>query len=698
MKHDRLFSLLWAVAISLCIALSGVSCLITGFALTVSMTQIAWFCVVFAVVSALTSMTRWGNWILAGLLLLLGCLLWFDGGLERAVESLLYQISTVYDMAYGWGTIYWSAAAPAGMGADLALIAIAAAVIWAVTWTVMRRQHSILAVDLGILPLCPCLVVTDRLPALDCLFWLIAGILLLILTQTVRRQKERDGNRLTAILLIPALLCANLLFYAVPQADYLPPVSVPGWIQELFGNVSFMSTDTIPGVPNDTVNLINIGPKSNGRSVIMEVTAEQGDILYLRRQSFDIYDGMSWSVSEDAFKDHYWPTVGLKDGGSIHIRFRAGRELAYLPYYSDYLQQMQFGRFENEFGKAYEVQRLVPDGTARLNTTVKKDALVRQCLRLPDSTMQKAEQILQKLGSIGHLSNAQKAQRIGEYVKGIAVYDRNTAKVPENTTDFAIWFLEEADTGYCVHFATAATVLLRAAGVPARYVVGYMTEVTSGVRHNVLADESHAWVEYLDTESGWTVLDPTPAEPEPQPTEPSQPTEQTEPSENTEPTQAPTSEPTQAPTQGQSPTNAATTPTKPTAETSPTDSGDVPEKKDLTLLWNCLTAVAYAALTVALAWGQYVLRVCLRRKRMQSGGNNRRALCYWKEIVRLSKLYRQGLSEELEMLAQKAKFSQHTLTNAELKLLKDRLNELNGLLAQKPWYKRLVYKFLFAVE
>ena len=697
MKRDRLFSLLWAVALSLCIALSGICCLITGFSLSADMMGIVLFCIAFAIVSALVNMTRWGNWILAGLLLLLGCILWLGGELEHAVEALLYQISTVYDMAYGWGTVYWSAAAPVWMDVDLALIAIATAVIWAVTWTVMHRQHSILAIDLGILPLCPCLVVTDRLPAMDCLFWLITGILILILTQTVRRQKEKDGNRLTAILLIPAILCANLLFYAVPQSDYMPPVSVPGWIEELLSNINLVKTDVLPGAPSDSVELMKIGPKSQNRNVVMEITAEQGGILYLRRQSFDTYDGLSWSISEDAYEDPYWPTGGLKDGGSVRIYLRAGLELAYLPYFTKDLQQMQFGRLENDFGRSYTVRRLVPDGTAKLKTMVKRDALVRQCLWLPNSTMQKAEQILKTLGSISHLSDAQKAQLIGDYVQSIATYDRNTAKMPDGVTDFAIWFLEEADTGYCVHFATAATVLLRAAGVPARYAVGYLTEAQSGVKTNVLAEQSHAWVEYLDSKSGWTVLDPTPAEPEPQPTETTPPTEQTEPSESIEPTQELTSEPTE-PSQGEDPTNAATTDTKPTATTAPFGSDATPEKKDLTVLWNCLMAVAYAAIAVALIWGQYALRISLRRRKLHSGGNNRRALCYWKEIVRLSKLYRQPLSEDLELLAQKAKFSQHTLTNAELKLLKDRVRELNGLLMQKPWYQRLGYKLLFAVE
>ena len=50
-----------------------------------------------------------------------------------------------------------------------------------------------------------------------------------------------------------------------------------------------------------------------------------------------------------------------------------------------------------------------------------------------------------------------------------------------DSEDFAIWFLTEADTGYCIHFATAAVVLLRAAGIPARYVDGYVVNTQKDV-------------------------------------------------------------------------------------------------------------------------------------------------------------------------------------------------------------------------
>ena len=697
MTRDKLFSLLWAMVLSFCIAFGGLSCLITGFSLSADTVSLALFCIAFSLFAGVMSLIRWGNVILAVLLILSGGLLWETGSLETSVETLLFQISTVYDMAYGWGKVYWSGQTPVVLRVGMALGAVAIPVIWAVAWTVIRREHAVFAVFLGMLPLGACLVVTDRAPETGSLFLLFFGLLLLSLTQTVRRQKETDGNRLTAILLIPALLCMNLLFYAVPRDGYTPPQSLPGWIENLLTSVNF-GTGPQSGAPDVFVDLRNVGPKNQTRHVILEVTADQGGVLYLRRQSFDAYDGTSWTVSEDAGAlDRYWPTKGLKDAGSITVKLRSSLEYMYLPYYTDMLNQLEYGRIENKQGRTYTLQRMVSDGTARFSGTVTQDPMVLQCLRLPDGTKKQAEQILQQIGLSQNLSDRQKAELIGEYVKGVATYDLKTQKIPEDVTDFAIWFLEEADTGYCVHFATAATVLLRAAGIPARYVTGYMTTVESGIQTNVIADESHAWVEYLDAKGGWTLLDPTPPAPDPEDTEPPEPTE------GSEPTEAPTTEPTQAattqPSQG---TEATITGPEgdPTQQSSTASVGgaDTPQARDLTLLWNCLMAVVWGALAVVVLWGQYLLRTHLRRKKRHCGNPNQQALQYWKELLRLSRLYRQAVSEELELLAEKAKFSQHTLTKEELKQFKAQLSAFRTLLAQKPWYQRLLLKLIFAVE
>jgi hypothetical protein len=89
-------------------------------------------------------------------------------------------------------------------------------------------------------------------------------------------------------------------------------------------------------------------------------------------------------------------------------------------------------------------------------------------------------------------------------------------------TGFLQVFLAETRTGYCVHFASAAVLLARLAGVPARYVTGFLVsipqpagdflEAGSGglVRSEITGLNSHAWVELWLPSVGWTNFEATP--------------------------------------------------------------------------------------------------------------------------------------------------------------------------------------------
>ncbi len=65
--------------------------------------------------------------------------------------------------------------------------------------------------------------------------------------------------------------------------------------------------------------------------------------------------------------------------------------------------------------------------------------------------------------------------------------------------------------GYCQQYAAAMAVMLRAADIPARVVLGYMHPVpdTSG-NFTVTTTDAHAWVEAYFQGVGWVPFDPTP--------------------------------------------------------------------------------------------------------------------------------------------------------------------------------------------
>jgi transglutaminase-like putative cysteine protease len=73
-------------------------------------------------------------------------------------------------------------------------------------------------------------------------------------------------------------------------------------------------------------------------------------------------------------------------------------------------------------------------------------------------------------------------------------------------------FLLSSRAGHCEYFATATTLLLRMAGVPARYTVGYSVQEWSRLeqRYIVRARHAHAWaLAYVN--GAWRDVDTTPA-------------------------------------------------------------------------------------------------------------------------------------------------------------------------------------------
>ncbi len=72
-------------------------------------------------------------------------------------------------------------------------------------------------------------------------------------------------------------------------------------------------------------------------------------------------------------------------------------------------------------------------------------------------------------------------------------------------------FLFDSREGFCEHFASAFAFLMRAAGVPARVVVGYQGGDMNPVdnRFTVRQADAHAWTEVYLADRGWLRVDPT---------------------------------------------------------------------------------------------------------------------------------------------------------------------------------------------
>ncbi len=102
-----------------------------------------------------------------------------------------------------------------------------------------------------------------------------------------------------------------------------------------------------------------------------------------------------------------------------------------------------------------------------------------------------------------------RARAIEEFLRRIP-YTLDLPAPPLNR-DVVDYFLFDLKRGYCDYYATAMVVLARAAGLPARLVVGYARGAydPTNARYIVTEADAHSWVEVYFPDYGWVEFEPT---------------------------------------------------------------------------------------------------------------------------------------------------------------------------------------------
>lgn len=692
MNREKLLSALTGSLLGFVIALGSIGCLQSAFDLPVSDSTMLWSTVAgIALLSAMILQWKHGSLTIVCLLSLAAGYLYREGTAAQQLLQLLQHISTIYDRAYHWGILQFTEISEAGTS-DLVLGIWAVVISLATVRSVCLQKRVWLPVLTALIPFAGCIVVTDTVPGEKFLFALLAGLILLLLTDTVHRENQMQGVRLTLSAALPVVLGLMALFHAIPQETYINHSAVLqenlrtalDHMPQLMEEGLTEAAATFRGIPSREVNLAGLSNRIPFTYPVMEVTTEKSGTLYLRGQDYNQYDGLSWTSSVN--REESFSRSG-SDRQPITIRTRGKPQLRYLPYYPADETLLSGGLAGNpERLTEYTLFQVpLPENwrqTAYLSKGAELPAAVQPYLTLPETTRQAATAFLQHMYP-SNASHTEKADIIAALVTDCADYSLSPPKMPEGEADFALWFLQEADTGYCIHFATAAAVLLRAADIPARYVTGYMVEVTAGETAVITEEEAHAWAEYYEPNLGcWIPLEVTPAEQAAAPTPITPPVQ-------TMPTQTPTLP---AATEIPEPPDASENPTISAAPVqTPTISPPV-EAENRNLLFLLLIPALVLAAVV-----QRSVRLELRCRRQHRGTTNAQALQRWQEAERLARLLKETPAEELIDLAQKAKYSQYEITPEELQYFDSYCRSCLRKLKEKPIYLRFIYRYFYAV-
>ena len=135
-------------------------------------------------------------------------------------------------------------------------------------------------------------------------------------------------------------------------------------------------------------------------------------------------------------------------------------------------------------------------------------AITKQCLQLGASVTGRTKELAVSLTkNCG--SDDEKVQAVRQYLQKSNTYTLNPPQLPVGE-DLVDYFLFGSRLGYCVHYATAMTILLRASGVPARFVCGFVSpDNQKGNTFRVTNGQAHAWVEVYSHTLGFYPVDAT---------------------------------------------------------------------------------------------------------------------------------------------------------------------------------------------
>lgn len=120
-----------------------------------------------------------------------------------------------------------------------------------------------------------------------------------------------------------------------------------------------------------------------------------------------------------------------------------------------------------------------------------------------------------EMASGGRLAYGSAKQKILSWLEENIEYSENIAPHVRGS-DFLTEFLTQTKSGYDVHYATAAVMMMRYFGIPARYIEGYL--ITPETAQNAEADaiialdgqSGHAWCEIYQDGLGWVPFEVAP--------------------------------------------------------------------------------------------------------------------------------------------------------------------------------------------
>lgn len=349
------------------------------------------------------------------------------------------------------------------------------------------------------------------------LLFLVVNLMVIHLSFATKLSLLKASKTVTTLLLQSALL-AIILFLVFPRL-------APFWQVPLAKSAKTGLSDVVS--PGDIANLTlssDLAFRANFKGEKIPPYHQR----YWRAMTLENYDGKQWSrftqPEQTLNKVKQNKVTPLITGDVIHYQIIA--QASYQPW----LYALVVATSNNTniiFNDDYSIQNNTP---VNQSLAYNLSSALNAPRSLSISTLSRQRNLAIHLGS------NPKLEQLGRQLK--AVYPEPltlaqavlthfrrepfyyTLQPPLLINNSLDQFYFDTQAGFCVHYASSFTYLMRAAGVPARLVTGYLggeynnvssTGKEQGGHLNIYQYDAHAWAEIWVEGVGWHRVDPTAA-------------------------------------------------------------------------------------------------------------------------------------------------------------------------------------------
>ena len=336
-------------------------------------------------------------------------------------------------------------------------------------------------------------------------------------TQQLSQNATRSSLKMSSLMLFQCLPLMVLVFIFMPR--FSPLWSIPSFESHAKTGI----TDSM--VPGDIASLSKSDELAFRAS--FEGRQPSSDEMYWRGLVLNFFDGKGWQQLPEQFDtpelksqllyNMPWDATKVQVSGEP-FRYEVIYEKTGQPWLFTLTpttrmdgKTFQFGDFRVMSRSDIQSPLLVnavsyPDSKRDLELS---DFARNMALQLPDNGDEKTRAFARSLRAESS-SNAAYVERVlKRFTDEPYAYTLKPPLLGDNDTIDK--FLFETQRGFCSHYAGSFVYLMRAVGIPARIVVGYLGGEWNNNREylSVRQYDAHAWAEVWLAGEGWRRVDPT---------------------------------------------------------------------------------------------------------------------------------------------------------------------------------------------